>query len=71
MEEEELKTWVALNEAWFVAKDRGQRWEEGWLVPLPCVLGYRAWLLLSISTLLVPSLSEPDKPPPVACFLEN
>lgn len=51
MEEEELKTWVALNEAWFVAKDRGQRWEEGWLVPLPCVLGHRAWPLLSISTL--------------------
>lgn len=71
MGEDELKTQLGLNKAWFIAKDRGQRWEEEWLVPTPCVLGHRAWPLLPISTLLVPISRGPDKLLPVTYFLEN
>lgn len=48
-----------LNEAWFIAKDRGPSWEEGgWLVLALSMLIHRMWLLLSIPDFLAP--------PPVA-----
>lgn len=59
MEEEELKSLGGFKRGLVYCPKVEDKGGKEWLVPAPCVLGPRAWPLLAVSTLPVPSPVAP------------